>query len=50
MNNTMSKIGERQHDMVEFQLSELERDRRDANLEAWTYKGLLAVVLIAIAL
>ena len=48
--NTINKIGERQHDMAEFQLDELERDRRDAEVEGWAYKGLLAVVLIAVAL
>lgn len=48
--NTVNEIGQRQRDMAEFQINELDRDRRDANLEAWTYKGVLALVLIAVAL
>ena len=43
-------VGDRQQSLAEFQLNELERDRRDANLEAWAYKGLLALVLVAVAL
>ena len=48
--NTVDDIGRRQQDLAEFQLDELERDRREATIEGWTYKGLLAAVLIAIAL
>ena len=48
--NTVNEIGVRQHNMAEFQLDELERDRRDAEVEGWAYKGLLAAVLIAVAL
>jgi len=47
---TVDDIGRRQQDLAEFQLDELERDRRAAELESWTYKGLLAAVLIAVAL
>lgn len=48
--NEVLEEGDDQHELAEFQLNELERDRRDANLEAWAYKGLLALVLIATAL
>lgn len=48
--DTLDDIGLRQQDLAEFQLDELERDRREARLESWTYKGLLAAVLIAVAL
>jgi len=48
--NKTNEQGERQTRFAEFELNELERDRRDANLEAWTYKGVLALVLIAVAL
>ena len=48
--NEVIEEGADQHELAEFQLNELERDRRDANLEAWAYKGLLALVLIATAL
>ena len=37
-------------ELAEFQLNELERARRDAEVEGWAYKGLLAVVLIAVSL
>ena len=48
--NTINEIGTRQHDMAEFQINELDRDRRDAELEGWAYKGLLVAVLIVVAL
>lgn len=44
------KIGDLQQELAEFQLNELDADRREAKFEAWTMKGLLAVVLIAVAL
>jgi len=50
LHNKTQEQGQRYIDLAEFQLNELERDRREANLEAWTYKGLLALVLIGIAL
>jgi len=50
LHNKTQDQGQRYIDLAEFQLNELERDRREANLEAWTYKGLLALVLIGIAL
>ena len=48
--NAVNEIGQRQHDMAEFQVDQLDRDRRAAELEGWAYKGLLAVVLIAVSL
>ncbi len=48
--NEMVEEGADQHELAEFYLNELERDRRDANFEAWAYKGLLALVLVATAL
>lgn len=48
--NATNAQGEKYVDLAEFQLNELERDRRDAVLESWAYKGILAVVLIAVAL
>lgn len=48
--NETNEIGERQTELAEFQLNELNRDRHEAEVEAWTYKGLLALVLIIVAL
>ena len=48
--NKTNELGIKQTGLAEFQLNALERDRRDANLEAWSYKGLLAIVLVAVAL
>lgn len=48
--NETQKQGDRYINLAEFQLNEIEADRRDANIEAWTYKGLLALVLIGVAL
>jgi len=44
--NAVQEQGRRYIDLAEFQLNEIEADRRDANIEAWTYKGLLSLVLI----
>ena len=43
-------ISERQQDYAQFTIDELESDRREAAVEAWTAKGILAAVLIAVAL
>ena len=48
--STVHDIGQRQQDMADFQLGELERGRRAATIEALTYKGLLAALLIVVSL
>lgn len=45
-----AEIGDLQQDLAEFQLNELDADRRDAVVETWITRGLLAVVLVAVAL
>ena len=48
--NETQKQGQRYIDLAEFQLNEIEADRRDANIESWTYKGILALVLVGVSL
>lgn len=48
--NKMNAIGKAVTELAVFELNELDRDRQSAELEAWSYKGLLAAVLVAIAL
>lgn len=48
--NAVIATTRRDHALAEFELNELEQDRRASAIEAWTYKGLLSVVLIVVAL